>query len=100
MGLINKYYDLALVEDKIAANHYDKLSVKADACIACGHCDERCPFKVTQSVRMKEIAGFLKIRNRVDPEVRFKYRCLKLKTQNPAKSKRGFCFISIYVMIC
>ncbi len=58
VGLINKYYDLALTGDRMAANHYDKLSVKADACIGCAHCDTRCPFKVRQSMRMKEIAEY------------------------------------------
>ena len=58
VGLVNKYYDLALAGDKMAANHYDKLSVKADACIGCGHCDNRCPFHTAQSARMKEIAAY------------------------------------------
>lgn len=44
VGLVNKYYDLALAGDGMAANHYEKLSIKADACIGCGHCDKRCPF--------------------------------------------------------
>ncbi len=57
IGLVNKYYDLALAGDDIAANHYDKLSVTAAACLQCGHCDSRCPFGVTQSARMLEIAG-------------------------------------------
>ncbi len=56
IGLVNKYYDLALAGDEIAANHYDKLSVTAEACLQCGHCDSRCPFGVNQSVRMLEIA--------------------------------------------
>ncbi len=58
IGLVNKYYDLALVGDKLAAGHYDKLSVKADACLECGHCDSRCPFSVKQQERMKEIARY------------------------------------------
>lgn len=58
IGLVNKYYDLALVGDKMAVGHYDKLSVKADACIECGRCDRRCPFKVKQQSRMKEIANY------------------------------------------
>ncbi len=56
IGLVNKYYDLALAGDTIAANHYDKLSVTADACLQCGHCDSRCPFGVAQMDRMQAIA--------------------------------------------
>lgn len=58
IGLVNKYYDLAKVGDKLAVGHYDKLSVNASACISCGHCDKRCPFGVKQQVRMKEIAEY------------------------------------------
>ena len=58
IGLVNKYYDLALAGDKMAANHYSKLSVKADACTGCGHCDRRCPFHTAQSAKMKEIAAY------------------------------------------
>ena len=58
VGLVNKYYDLALAGDDMAANHYHKLSVKADSCIGCGHCDKRCPFHTVQSARMKEIAEY------------------------------------------
>ncbi len=56
IGLINKYYDLSLAGDLLATNHYDKLSVKASACLQCGHCDDRCPFGVRQSERMIKIA--------------------------------------------
>ena len=55
IGLVNKYYDLALAGDTIAAKHYTKLSVKADACMHCGHCESRCPFSVKQALRMAEI---------------------------------------------
>lgn len=58
IGLVNKYYDLAQVGDKLAAGHYDKLSVKADACLECGHCNRRCPFGVNQQERMKKIAEY------------------------------------------
>ena len=58
IGLLNKYYDLALAGDEMAANHYSKLSVKADACIGCGHCDKRCPFHTVQSAKMKEITAY------------------------------------------
>ncbi len=58
VGLVNKYYDLASVGDQLAVGHYKKLTVKADACIGCAHCDRRCPFHVKQSSRMKEIAAY------------------------------------------
>ena len=54
----NKYYDLALAGDAIAANHYTKLSVKADACLHCGHCESRCPFGVKQESRMETINAY------------------------------------------
>ncbi len=58
IGLVNKYYDLALAGDGIAANHYTKLLVKADACLHCGHCERRCPFGAQQMTRMKDIAAY------------------------------------------
>ncbi|MCI5688636.1 aldo/keto reductase [Anaerovoracaceae bacterium 42-11] len=58
VGLINKYYDLAKAGDVLAADHYQQLEKKAGACIACGHCDESCPFGTAQSERMKEIAAY------------------------------------------
>jgi predicted aldo/keto reductase-like oxidoreductase len=58
VGLINKYYDLALAGDEMAAGHYHKLHVHADACAKCGHCESRCPFHVKQEDRMDEIAEY------------------------------------------
>ncbi|MBQ8611995.1 MAG: aldo/keto reductase [Oscillospiraceae bacterium] len=58
IGLVNKYYDLAKAGDAIAAGHYDKLSVKADACLHCGHCESRCPFHVKQEARMEAIGAY------------------------------------------
>ncbi len=63
IGLVNKYYDLSMAGDKMAHNHYDKLKIKADACIGCGHCDKRCPFKVKQKQKMKTIANYFKGEN-------------------------------------
>ncbi|MCH5350716.1 MAG: aldo/keto reductase [Clostridiales bacterium] len=60
IGLINKYYDLSLAGDKLAFNHYDKLAVKADKCIKCGHCVSRCPFKVNQQDKMQKIEKYFK----------------------------------------
>ena len=58
IGLVNKYYDLALLGDELAADHYRTLDVKAGSCVGCGHCDSRCPFGVAQSERMAEIARY------------------------------------------
>ena len=58
VGLVNKYYDLARVGDTLAADHYAKLAVKASDCIACGHCNRRCPFRVDQVARMAQIAEY------------------------------------------
>ncbi|MBQ8524348.1 MAG: aldo/keto reductase [Clostridia bacterium] len=58
IGLVNKYYDLALAGDSLAANHYTKLSKNASSCLHCGHCESRCPFSVKQESRMDEIARY------------------------------------------
>ena len=58
IGLVNKYYDLAMAGDSIAANHYTKLSAKADACLHCGHCENHCPFGVKQESRMEQICNY------------------------------------------
>lgn len=60
IGLINKYYDLAKAGDHLARNHYEKLAVKAEQCVKCGHCDSRCPFHVRQMARMQEIDAYFK----------------------------------------
>lgn len=60
IGIVNKYYDLSIAGDKMAANHYEKLIIKADACLQCGHCDSRCPFKVKQQNKMQTIAEYFK----------------------------------------
>ena len=58
IGLINKYYDLAMAGDALAKDHYANLEKKASDCIACGHCDKRCPFHVGQVKRMREISEY------------------------------------------
>ena len=60
VGLINKYYDLALAGDEMAKGHYDKLTLKAESCVQCGHCESRCPFHVKQEERMKKIADYFR----------------------------------------
>ena len=58
IGLINKYYDLSKAGDILAKDHYKNLEKTAKDCIQCGHCNTRCPFKVDQMKRMKEIANY------------------------------------------
>ena len=60
IGLVNKYYDLALAGDQLSIEHYKTLEKNASDCIECGHCDSRCPFSVKQSERMKEIKEYMK----------------------------------------
>ncbi len=52
IALVNKYYDLWKLGDKLAKEHYLTLEKKASDCISCGHCDSRCPFSVKQSEKM------------------------------------------------
>ena len=59
IGLVNKYYDLALAGDKLAVEHYRTLEKNASDCIGCGHCDSRCPFGVAQSTRMQEMQHYM-----------------------------------------
>lgn len=58
IALINKYYDLALLDDELAKDHYHHLTKKASDCIQCAHCNTRCPFRVNQMDRMKEISAY------------------------------------------
>ena len=58
IGLINKYYDLSLQGDILAKEHYLTLEKTASDCIACGHCNKRCPFKVQQQKRMETIREY------------------------------------------
>ena len=59
IGLVNKYYDLAMAGDEMAVVHYKKLEPNASDCISCGHCDSRCPFSVHQSERMQDIRRYM-----------------------------------------
>ena len=59
IGLVNKYYDLALAGDEMAIEHYKTHEVNASDCIQCGHCDSRCPFSVHQSERMLQIKEYM-----------------------------------------
>ena len=56
IALINKYYDLARLGDSLAREHYLTLEKTASDCVQCGHCNGRCPFRVDQMARMREIS--------------------------------------------
>ena len=55
---INKFRDLAEIGDTDALDHYKTLSVHASDCVECGLCDERCPFHVNPSRKMKQAKEF------------------------------------------
>lgn len=58
IAMVNKLYDLAVMQeqtpDSIRA-HYQALSAGAEACIACGSCEQRCPFGVPVIERMEKV---------------------------------------------
>lgn len=58
IGLINKYYDLTVLGDVLAKDHYLTLDKTAADCAQCGHCNSRCPFHVDQMARMSEIEQY------------------------------------------
>ena len=58
IALVNKYYDIVLSGDEQARDHYLSLEKTASYCIACGSCNQRCPFHVDQLARMKEMATY------------------------------------------
>ena len=63
IAMVNKLYDLAVMQEEVPATvkaHYEALSANAGDCIACGGCEERCPFGVPVVERMekaKELLG-------------------------------------------
>ncbi len=49
IAMVNKFYDLAKIHDEVPESvraHYNDLMYNASDCIACGSCEERCPFNV------------------------------------------------------
>lgn len=58
IALLNKYYDLARIGDEMATDHYRHLSIKAGDCVACGKCNQRCPFRAEPMEKMKEICAY------------------------------------------
>ena len=57
---VNKYSDLAQMQDEVPASvrdHYLALEVRAGDCTACGACEANCPFGVSIAQRMEETAA-------------------------------------------
>ena len=59
IAMVNKYYDLALMQPQVpeaVREHYLALERGADACVGCRSCESRCPFGVEIADRMKRTA--------------------------------------------
>ncbi len=59
IALVNKFYDLAVLQDDVPASvraHYEALGATAGDCTACQDCEERCPFGVPIAARMEQAA--------------------------------------------
>lgn len=59
IAMVNKLYDLAVMQDEIPATlraHYEQLSANARDCIGCKGCETRCPFGVAVDSRMEKTA--------------------------------------------
>lgn len=57
IAMVNKLYDLAVMQEEIPASvraHYANLSANASACTGCRACEKRCPFGVSIADRMKK----------------------------------------------
>mgnify|MGYP002458391511 CR=1 FL=1 len=58
IAMVNKLYDLAVMQPQVPESiraHYQALSAKAEDCIACRNCEQRCPFGVPVIERMEKI---------------------------------------------
>ncbi len=59
IAMVNKLYDLALMQEAMPATvraHYSGLSANALDCIRCKSCEQRCPFGVPIADRMQKAA--------------------------------------------
>jgi len=65
---VNKYLDIALLDEKnippSISSHYRALEHRASDCIACGNCEERCPFTVPVVQNMKKAAALFESGNK------------------------------------
>ena len=59
IALVNKFADLAEMQDEVPASvreHYRALETTAQACIGCQNCESRCPFGVPIAQKMADTA--------------------------------------------
>lgn len=59
IAMVNKLYDLAILQESIPATiraHYSSLSANASDCISCASCETRCPFGVKIVEQMQKTA--------------------------------------------
>ncbi len=59
IAMVNKLYDLAVMQKNVPPSlreHYRALGHRADECIGCRGCEERCPFGVPVAERMRKAA--------------------------------------------
>ncbi len=57
IAMVNKFYDLAVSQEKVPESvqaHYEALGTTASACVECRSCESRCPFGVKVAERMKK----------------------------------------------
>ena len=61
IGMVNKYLDIAVLDETNVppsiVSHYKELAAHGSDCIACGSCEERCPFGVSVIDNMKRAAA-------------------------------------------
>ena len=60
IAMVNKFYDLAVQQDKVPESvkaHYEALGTTASSCIGCRGCESRCPFGVDVAERMEKTAA-------------------------------------------
>ncbi len=59
IAMVNKFYDLATMQEKIPESiqsHYELLEHHASECVGCKGCESRCPFEVKIADRMVKAA--------------------------------------------
>lgn len=63
IAMVNKLYDLAILQENIPASiqaHYSCLQANASHCISCAACEDRCPFGVPIVERMQKTVELFK----------------------------------------